>query len=597
MSNKIEFGAFSKKIPRDLVGNLRYRRNLQQQLMSRKHGEDVAADVRMMSAVDPLFWCLTCAWTYDPRKRPSGIPFILYHFQEEGLKEILGCMGLVGNRKPEDLFVEKSRDMGVSWLILAAFMWTWDYVPGQTMMLMSRKEDLVDKPGDPDALFWKLDYLLEQTPEPLRARFIRSRLHIENLYTRSIIDGASTTADTGRGGRRSAALLDEFAAVENGDEVLSATADNTPCRIFASTPKGTANAQYKLKCNPEIKKLSFHWILHPEKSQGLYFDSDKKPRSPWYDAECKRRASRLEIAQELDLDYHVSGGTFFDKREIDRHIAQFGRDPVKSGTLQYLDTDFTPLNFCEENKGALRLWFNIDEKNIRPPCDTDYVIGIDVSAGVGAGGSKSASYSVASVWSVKSRDKVAVYRTNRRRPEEFARDVCALAKWFAGVKSLEGAFLLWERNGGPGTTFGQTLVSTGYRRMYYQENDKSICRDKGLNPGWHSARERKETLLSEYRREIAAMTVHNPSVPGLEETMSYVYLKNGGIGLPVGWWDKAPEEDQTRHGDEVMADALGIRAMKEIKLVTPEEEVEEKVGTFAWRRHQRELAHSQKEYW
>ena len=47
-------------------------------------------------------------------------------------------------------------DMGASWLTVALTYWHWLFESGSHMLLASRVEDLVDKTGDPDSLFWKV---------------------------------------------------------------------------------------------------------------------------------------------------------------------------------------------------------------------------------------------------------------------------------------------------------------------------------------------------------------------------------------------------------------------------------------------------------
>ena len=49
----------------------------------------------------------------------------------------------------EDGLVEKSRDMGVSWLCVATAIWMWTFHEGAVVGFGSRKEDYVDKLGDP----------------------------------------------------------------------------------------------------------------------------------------------------------------------------------------------------------------------------------------------------------------------------------------------------------------------------------------------------------------------------------------------------------------------------------------------------------------
>lgn len=54
-------------------------------------------------------------WTYDPRRHPfAKLPFILYSFQVKAMADLLDVIA------KEDLLIEKSRDMGASWLCLGA---------------------------------------------------------------------------------------------------------------------------------------------------------------------------------------------------------------------------------------------------------------------------------------------------------------------------------------------------------------------------------------------------------------------------------------------------------------------------------------------
>ncbi len=60
-----------------------------------------------------------------------------------------------------------------------------------------------------------------------------------NADNGSVIDGESTTGDAGRGDRRTAMFIDEYAAfdVTDGYRVLLASRDTTNCRGFNSTPE------------------------------------------------------------------------------------------------------------------------------------------------------------------------------------------------------------------------------------------------------------------------------------------------------------------------------------------------------------------------
>jgi len=399
-------------VPKDADANLEWRLQLiDLGAQSLEHARDLWIACRR----DPLFYINSFLWTYDPRLEWPRVPFITYEYQDEAVREINAAIG------DHDLVIEKSRDMGASWLCLAVFLWRWHFYDMQSFLLVSRKEELVDKAGDPKSLFWKIDFMLKHMPEWLRPRFVRQKLHLLNMDNGSTIDGESTTGDVARGDRRTAILLDEFASVENGYEVLAATADATVCRIFNSTPKGTANAFYDVAHSPDIKKLRFHWSMHPEKGAGLYYDADGKMRSPWYDAECKRRVNPVEIAQELDIDYGGSVHRFFDETLLTRLERECVRPPARRGRLEYDYDTLQPLRFVEDKKGQLLLWAVPDAAD-RWPSDRAYVVGVDVATGTDA------SNSCISVADARTGEKVAEFATGKLKPHELAREAVAICR-------------------------------------------------------------------------------------------------------------------------------------------------------------------------
>ncbi|HYE77714.1 MAG TPA: hypothetical protein VEI97_06995, partial [bacterium] len=367
------------RVPKGFQENLEFRRSLVEQGTA---SPAAARAIRRACRDDLLFYVNAFCWTYDPRREPSALPFITWPFQDEALTVLDACLGR------QDVLIEKSRDMGASWLCLLVFEWRWHFRDLQSFLLGSRKEELVDKTEDPKSLFWKIDFLLKNQPAWLLPRFARQKLHLHNEDTGSTIDGESTNADFGRGDRRTAILLDEFAAVENGHQILAATADTSPCRVFNSTPKGTSNAFYDQACKPGVRKLRLHWPRHPEKARGLYHDAAGKPRSPWYDAECARRHP-MEVAQELDIDYLGSDYQFFDGPQLAQASERDARPPYRVGHLDADADSRQPLGFRDDPAGPLQLWA-LPDLHDRMPADRDYVIGVDVSAGTGASNSVAA---------------------------------------------------------------------------------------------------------------------------------------------------------------------------------------------------------------
>tara|TARA_Y100000310_G_scaffold88483_2_gene85467 strand:- start:29 stop:1498 length:1470 start_codon:yes stop_codon:yes gene_type:complete len=480
-----------------------------------------------------------------------------------------------------DVLIEKSRDMGASWICLTVFQWRWLFHRMQSFLMVSRKEALVDGAGD--SLFGHLDFIHKGLPKWLMPRFKRQKLKLINLQNDSKIEGESTTDNIGRGGRRTAMLVDEYAAFDQGGwDVLGATADTTNCRIFNSTPNGTANAFYAQR-QKGTARLRFHWPDHPEKSDGLYHDEDGLPRSPWYDGECMRRAHPVEIATQLDIDYQGSAYPFFNPKELENLKKLYCREPDHVGTL-YIDGDYEP-NFSEDDVGPLRVWTPLTDRF--PRSDRDYVVGADISMGTGA------SESALSVVDRLSGEKVAELATNRLTPNRFAELAVALCRMFLGPGGRP-AFLIWEATG-PGRTFGRTLMEDcRFGNIYYSTNDTSLSKRQSDRPGWFSTSEGKKDLLSNYRELLMTGGIINPSDKALTQASEFVYLPNGRIEHGGSVLTIDPSDKGDNHGDVVIADALCAKIFRERKQSKPEMQAGPPVMSFEWRRKDRS---SQTEEW
>ena len=105
-----------------------------------------------------------CCLTFDPRNPlkglPARMPFVPFPKQVDLVGFILGLMADEG-----DGLVEKSRDMGATWICCAVSVWLWLYKPGSSVGWGSRKEQLVDKLGDPDSIFEKIRMIVRNLPD------------------------------------------------------------------------------------------------------------------------------------------------------------------------------------------------------------------------------------------------------------------------------------------------------------------------------------------------------------------------------------------------------------------------------------------------
>lgn len=237
---------------------------------------------------DPAYFITNWCWTYDPRRSPSNIPFDLFPRQAEYLHWLVDR-----TRAKEDGVVEKSRDMGLSWLCVGFAAHQLIFVPGAKITFGSRKELLVDRIGDPDSLFQKLRMLMDQLPLWMRPKkYSDGFLKIVNGDNGSTITGESGD-NMGRGGRSRLYFLDEFAFVQRANKVDAAVSNNSDVKIYVSTPNGTGNPFAKKRFSKRFPVFTFNWRDDPRKGDA------------WY-AKMKATLDPIILAQEIEIDYSAS---------------------------------------------------------------------------------------------------------------------------------------------------------------------------------------------------------------------------------------------------------------------------------------------------
>lgn len=313
-------------------------------------------------------------WTHDPRKNMLDLygfsipqlPFLLFDFQKSVVVDTIESI-----ENGHDILVEKSRDMGVSWIMTAISLWYWlQNTGGNDILLGSRKFDYVDKKGSLDTLIEKIRYNLYMLhprfmPDGFDANRHDNVGNILNPETGSFIRGEANNPNFATSGRYRFIIADEFSKWEETDEqAWTSMGDSSPCRIPVSTPWGIGRKFAKLRFKTNIKVCTFHWTLHPIKSVGKWYDeSQQKWRSPWYDAEVKRRSGdndAADIGQELDIDYLSSGHPYFDNMIIQR---EFGKlELVKLKRYEFIrHQDADGIDYLELFPAVNgRLWINME---------------------------------------------------------------------------------------------------------------------------------------------------------------------------------------------------------------------------------------------
>lgn len=272
---------------------------------------------------DILHWFDWYAYTYDPRNGPNGrpigvIPFELYDFQREAVLEIYDS--IINGR---DILIEKSRDMGITWVVVSVFIYCFLFVPDFAGRVGSRNVNEVDKMGDIGTLFEKMRLIYRFTPHFLRPLGFNEARHMTylrlvNPENRATIVGETANPSFGRSGRNTAALFDEMAFWESGDAAWEACGQTTPCRIAVSTPNGSSNRFGKManrKIPDQPKKLTYHWKQHP------------KHDDAWYEFQ-KTRYTKSGLAREVDISYTLSlEGKVFEMFEYGLHVKQVSIKP------------------------------------------------------------------------------------------------------------------------------------------------------------------------------------------------------------------------------------------------------------------------------
>jgi hypothetical protein len=372
---------------------------------------------------------------------------------------------------------------------------------------------------------------------------------------------------------------------------MAATDDTSPCRVIVSTPKSAGNEFYRIRQNKHQWVLTLHWSEHPEKAVGLYridVSKDGIPsvtildkawhdlhsgyrfvtepggykglRSPWYDEECKRR-SRFRVAQELDIDYQASGGSFADPAIIERIVEDFCLAPLSVGELAYDTESVEPTGFLSSPSGRLRLWCGLSGGG--PPQD-EYVVAGDPSVGAGASNS---------VWTIanrRTREVVGEWVSPFTKPDKMGEYGVALCKWF------HGAILIWECNGGTGRILGDRVMDLQYQNLWMRRKESSLDKQESEDtPGFFTTAETKMALISEYLRAVEGAEFKNRSEDSVREVLEY-QIENGKV-VHVGTKGDDPSGAEKNHGDRVISAALAWKVISS-ELMKSKEEADDPEG-------------------
>lgn len=238
---------------------------------------------------------------YEPRlPEMPDIPMFLFPHQQEVVYRIMEA-----EQKGEDLFIEKTRDMMVTWTVLSYMFWKWRFQDKWYGLVGSRKEEEVDDKS-PQSLFGKLRYMFYALPPWMRPQgFKKSEhdLHLKLINPDKVayLDGESANVNFARGSRAAMILFDELFFWKDPRKSWRAAFDSAPTKIAVSTATPSSFARnFRQSFVDQKRILTLDWKMSPFKDE------------EWFKKEQEKRAhDALGIQGEIEISYQSDPETAY----------------------------------------------------------------------------------------------------------------------------------------------------------------------------------------------------------------------------------------------------------------------------------------------
>jgi len=214
-----------------------------------------------------LYFINTFGWCFDPRRpRNKRTPFCTFDIQDDTLTWLVWLI-----RYGQEGLIEKSRDVGMSWMAVAVSVWlSVFYEHSESLFMSMRQEDVDDR--SMGSLLGKVRFFIANLPTWMRAGWIEKMQGVDTEMdiffpdTQARIKGILSRGTAGRSGRATVCFNDEFAFVEDSIRVLDALSELSDAKVYMSTPAGPFGAFYEMATDPGTVKKTLHWTKHPLKN-------------------------------------------------------------------------------------------------------------------------------------------------------------------------------------------------------------------------------------------------------------------------------------------------------------------------------------------
>lgn len=255
---------------------------------------------------DDKYFIYNYCYCFDPRKEEKI--FLMKPYPH--LLKLIDELNALRN-----LIIEKSRDMGISWTIMAWQLHKALFTEGWMSLNISRKEWEVEDTGKtPRSLFGRLDFMYKRLPSYLKLRADNPFLTFKVASNNSYISGESANVHAGRDTQYSFIFVDEAGAIPILADMWKALANSSNSICLNSTPptEGMSHKYSQLRFGKDssFKVLTYHWQEHPEKD------------AIWYAKKIKDMTDE-DVARELDINYDKSiSMKIYHEWDDDIHIAK-----------------------------------------------------------------------------------------------------------------------------------------------------------------------------------------------------------------------------------------------------------------------------------